>query len=318
MEKVKFVIPKGSLEKATFKLLAQAWAYVNRRERSYRVYLDDPEINVKMMRPQEIPTLVADGLYDIGITGRDWVLETSADVVEMADLEYGRIRLVTAFPESLPHKTLDEMIAAYASDNRVLRISSEYLTTASAFVKGCAAYKEAHGDSDPLIVTPWLRRGENTDVQIHLSFGATEAKPPNDVDAILDVTETGTTLVQNNLRIADTIMTSTARLIGNTISLGEESKAQKMQDIAMLLDGAVQARKHLHIHFNVRQENLDTVLERLSALKQPTVSPLSDQGWYAVNTIILKEEYHSLVPFLFRMGQDLVIHEPRQILDMGR
>lgn len=318
MEKVKFVIPKGSLEKATFKLLAQAWAYVNRRERSYRVYLDDPEISVKMMRPQEIPTLVADGLYDIGITGRDWVLETSADVVEMVDLEYGRIRLVTAFPESLPHKTLDEMIAAYASDNRVLRISSEYLTTASAFVKGCTAYKEAHGDSDPLIVTPWLRRGENTDVQIHLSFGATEAKPPNDVDAILDVTETGTTLVQNNLRIADNVMTSTARLIGNAISLGEESKAQKMQDIAMLLDGAVQARKHLHIYFNVRRENLDAVLEQLSSLKRPTVSPLSDPEWYAVNTVIRKEEYHSLVPRLSRMGQGLVVHEPRQILDMGR
>lgn len=312
------MIPKGSLEQATFKLLAQAWARVNRKDRSYRVYLDDPEINVKMMRPQEIPALVADGLYDVGITGHDWVQETSADVVEMVDLEYGRIRLVVAFPESLPYETLNDMIAAYASRNRILRISSEYLTTASTFIKKCAAYMDAYGDADPLLVTPWLRRGTNGNVQIHLSFGATEAKPPDDVDAILDVTETGTTLVRNNLRIADTVMISTARLIGNTISLGENQKSQKMRDIAMLLTGAVQARKHLHIYFNVRQDNLDAVLEQLTSLKRPTVSQLSDPGWYAINTVIRKDEYHSLVPRLSRLGQGLVVHEPRQILDMGQ
>ena len=181
MDPVKFVIPKGSLEDATFKLLNQAWARVIRKPRSYHVYLDDPDIQVKMMRPQEIPTLVADGLYDIGITGYDWVQETSARVTEMANLEYGRINLVAAFPDTLPHRSLDQMLSKYASQDRILRVSSEYLTTASSFIKGCPAYKSAYGDADPLIVTPWLRRGDNRMVQILLSFGATEAKPPDDV-----------------------------------------------------------------------------------------------------------------------------------------
>ncbi|MBI1658402.1 MAG: ATP phosphoribosyltransferase [Thaumarchaeota archaeon] len=318
MDPVRFVIPKGSLEQATFKLLGQAWARVTRKERSYHVYLDDPGIRVKMMRPQEIPTLVADGLYDIGITGLDWVRETSARVTEMADLEYGRIKLVTAFPDSLPHRSLDQMLSQYISQKRIFRVSSEYLTTASAFIKKCPSYMDAYGDADPLIVTPWLRRGDNEMVQILLSFGATEAKPPDDVDAIIDVTETGTTLVQNKLQIADTVTTSSARLIANPESLADGTKSQKMGDIASLLAGAVQARKHLHIYFNVRKENLGAVLEQLSSLKRPTVSPLSDPNWYAINTIIRKEEYHSLVPRLSRMGQGLVVHEPRQILDMGQ
>ena len=318
MDPVKFVIPKGSLEDATFKLLNQAWARVIRKPRSYHVYLDDPDIQVKMMRPQEIPTLVADGLYDIGITGYDWVQETSARVTEMANLEYGRINLVAAFPDTLPHRSLDQMLSKYASQDRILRVSSEYLTTASSFIKGCPAYKSAYGDADPLIVTPWLRRGDNRMVQILLSFGATEAKPPDDVDAIIDVTETGTTLVQNKLQIADTVLSSSARLIANPQSLDDMHKSQKMQDIASLLTGAVEARKHLHIYFNVHRDNLDAVLDHLTSLKRPTISPLSDPDWYAVNTIIRKEEYHSLVPNLSRLGQGLVVHEPRQILGMGQ
>ena len=316
MAPVRLVIPKGSLEEATFKLLSQAWARVTRKARSYQVYLDDPDIVVKMMRPQEIPTLVADGLYDMGITGRDWMQETSADVTEMADLEYGRIRLVAAFPNSFRHTSLDQLISEFASNNRILRVSSEYLTTASSFIKGCASYRSAYGNEDPLIVTPWLRRGSNRMVQIILSFGATEAKPPDDVDAIIDVTETGTTLIQNKLQIADTVMHSSARLISNTYSLADDSKSQKMQDITSLLTGAVQARKHLHIYFNVHKDNLEAVLEEISSMKKPTISPLSDPNWCAINTIIRKEEYHSLVPRLSRLGQGMVVHQPRQILDM--
>ena len=316
MAPVRFVIPKGSLEQATFKLLGEAWARVTRKERSYHVYLDDPEIRVKMMRPQEIPTLVAEGLYDIGITGHDWVLETSADVAETADLEDGRIKLVTAFPDSHPYGSLDEMISEYATRGRVLRVSSEYLRTASSFIKQCSSYQERFGDQDPLIVTPWLRRGDNKMVQIHLSFGATEAKPPDDVDAILDVTETGTTLVQNKLKIADTVLKSSARLVCNKESLQDPGKREKIRDIASLLQGAVQARKHLHIYFNVHKDKLDAVLQQLTSLKRPTISPLSDPDWYAINTIIRKDEYHSLVPQLSRLGQGLVVHEPRQILEL--
>ena len=316
MVMIRFVVPKGSLEQATFKLMAETWTKVVRKERSYNVYLDDPDMLVKMMRPQEIPTLVAEGLYDIGITGLDWVLETSSDVVDMADLEYGRIKLVTAFADSLPHKTLDEMIAQYIKENKVLRISSEYLTQASAFIKQSKSYRERFGDDDPLIVTPWLRRGTNHMVQVHLSFGATEAKPPHDVDAIMDVTETGTTLIQNKLQIADTVLESSARLICNKDALADREKYSKIRDVVSLLQGAVQARKYLHIYFNVHADNKDEVIRQLSSLKKPTVSSLSEPDWYAVNTIIRKDEYHTLVPRLSRLGQGLVVHEPRQILAM--
>ena len=316
MTPVRFVIPKGSLEQATFKLLGQAWARVTHKDRSYNVYLDDPAIQVKMMRPQEIPTMVAEGLYDMGITGSDWVQETASDVVPMANLEYGKIKLVVAFPDNLPYGTLDDMISDYAANDRVLRISSEYLTTAGRFIKGCPSYQKSFGTKDPVIVTPWMRQGTNNMVQIHLSFGATEAKPPQDVDGIIDVTETGRTLVQNNLKIADTVLESSARLIGNRDSLQDPGKHDKMLDVVSLLRGAVQARKFLHIYFNVHRDNLDVVLQHLSSLKRPTVSPLSDKDWFAINTIIRKEEYHSLVPRLSRLGQGLVVHEPRQILEL--
>ena len=175
MSDVKFAIPKGSLEDATFKLLEKSWTKVNRKSRTYRVYLDDPTIIMKMLRPQEIPTLVSEGLYDVGITGKDWVGETNSDVEPILDLEYGKIRLVIAFPDKYSYKNLDSMIADYGKKKKTLRISSEYLTTASKFIKSLKSYQKYYGKKDPLIVTPWMRLGNNKDVQIHLSFGATEA-----------------------------------------------------------------------------------------------------------------------------------------------
>lgn len=137
MSEIRFAIPKGSLEDATFKLLERSWTKVNRKSRTYRVYLDDPKIIVKMLRPQEIPTLVNEGLYDVGITGKDWVGETKSDVEPILDLEYGKIRLVIAFPDNYRYKNLDAMIADYAKKKKTLRLSSEYLTTASRFIKSC-------------------------------------------------------------------------------------------------------------------------------------------------------------------------------------
>ena len=174
MSQVRFAIPKGSLEDATFKLLEKSWTKVNRKSRTYRVYLDDPNIIVKMLRPQEIPTLVAEGLYDVGITGKDWVGETNSDVEPILDLEYGKIRLVIAFPDKYRYKNLDEMIADYAKKKKTLRISTEYLITTSKFLKQLKSYKKYYGSKDPLIITPWVRLGTNKNVQIHLSFGATE------------------------------------------------------------------------------------------------------------------------------------------------
>jgi len=316
MVKVKFAIPKGSLEEATFKILEKAWTKVNRKERTYRVFLDDPDIVVKMIRPQEIPTLVYYGLYDVGITGNDWVGETNADVQSLLNLEYGKIKLVIAIPDNYKFKSFDDMIKSYAKKKKTLRISSEYLTTASKFIKQQKSYKKLYGKKDPLIVTPWLRLGTNKSVQIHLSFGATEAKPPDDVDAIMDVTETGTTLTQNQLKIVDTVLESSAQLIANKNALQDKSKREKIFDIITLMRGAVQGRKYLHIYLNVKEENLKRLLTEISSLKKPTISPLSQKGWYGVNTVIKKSEFYMLVPKLRKIAQGLVIHEPRQILEL--
>lgn len=316
MSQVKFAIPKGSLEDATFKLLEKSWTKVNRKDRTYRVFLDDPNIIVKMLRPQEIPTLVSEGLYDVGITGKDWVGETNADVKPILDLEYGKIRLVIAFPDKYSYKNLDAMIADYAKKKKILRISSEYLTTAAKFLKECKSYKKHYGSKEPLIVTPWVRLGTNKNVQIHLSFGATEAKPPEDVDAIMDVTETGTTLKQNKLKIVDEVLTSSAHLIANNKSLQDPKKREKIFDIVTLMRGAVHGRKYLHIYLNVEEKNLKPLLKQMPSLKKPTISPLSEEGWFGVNTVIKKEEFHKLIPKLRKIAQGLVVHEPRQILEL--
>ena len=316
MSEVRFAIPKGSLEDATFKLLEKSWTKVNRKSRTYRVYLDDPKIVVKMLRPQEIPTMVAEGLYDVGITGKDWVGETKSDVEPILDLEYGKIRLVIAFPDKYSYKNLDAMIADYGKKKKTLRISSEYLTTAAKFLKQSKSYKKYYGSKEPLIVTPWVRLGTNTKVQIHLSFGATEAKPPEDVDAIMDVTETGTTLKQNKLKIVDEVLTSTAHLIANKKSLKDPKKREKIFDIVTLMRGAVHGKKYLHIYLNVEEKNLNKLLTQMPSLKKPTISPLSEKGWFGVNTVIKKEEFHKLIPKLRKIAQGLVVHEPRQILEL--
>lgn len=314
MTLVKLAVPKGSIEEATIKVLEKSWTRVIRRERTYRVMLDDPEISVKMLRPQEIPNLVSDGLYDVGITGKDWVQETKSDAEILLDLEYGKIKLVIAIPDSYNFKSLDDMILSYAKKKKILRISSEYLTTASRFIMQCKNYKKLYGTKEPLIVTPWIRLGLNKNIQIFLSFGATEAKPPEDVDAIMDVTETGTTLTQNQLKIVDTVMESTAVLIANKASLKDKRKREKIFDIVTMLHGAVEGRKHLHLFLNVKEENLTKLLKDLPSLKRPTVSPLSQKGWYGINTVIPKSEFHKLIPKLRKIAQGLVVHEPKQIL----
>jgi ATP phosphoribosyltransferase len=316
MSKVKFAIPKGSLEEATFKILEKSWTKVNRASRTYRVFLDDPQIIVKMLRPQEIPNLVSEGLYDVGITGKDWIDETKANVKPILDLEYGKIKLVIAIPDKYKYKNLDAMIAAYAKQKKILRISSEYLTTASKFIKQLKSYKKSYGSKDPLIVTPWIRLGTNKNVQIHLSFGATEAKPPDDVDAIMDVTETGTTLKQNQLKIVDKVLESNAFLVANNNSLRDPSKRGKIFDIVTLMRGAVIGRKYLHIYLNVEEKNLKKLLQEIPSLKKPTISPLSEKGWYGVNTVIPKSDFYKIVPKLRKIAQGLVVHEPRQILEL--
>jgi ATP phosphoribosyltransferase len=167
-----------------------------------------------------------------------------------------------------------------------------------------------------MIITPWMRIGENKLVEIFLSFGATEAKPPEDVDAIYDITETGTTLVQNNLKVIETVAQSSAHLIANKNSLDDKIKAEKIADILALVKGVVEARKKLHIFVNVKDENLQKLLESLPALKRPTISKLSEEGWYGVNTVIDKNEFIKIVPKLREIAQGLVVMQPKQILPL--
>ena len=316
MPTVKFVVPKGSIEEATFKILEQAWQSLSGRGRTYRIRLSDPEIEVKVLRPQEIPTYVQEGFYDVGITGKYWIREANADVKTLLDLEYGRVKQVIAIPESYEVKDLTGLIIEFAKKNKPLRLSSEYLTTAASHIKSNHAYQKYFGDEDPLIITPWLRFGKNKNVQIFLSFGATEAKPPEDVDAIFDITETGTTLAQNNLKIIDTVMESTAVLVANKNSLKDPKKREKISDMVALLKGVVEGRKKLHIFVNVKKENLDKLLKNMPALKKPTISPLSQKGWYGINTIIDKNEFIKIVPMMRKMAQGLVVMETRQILPL--
>jgi ATP phosphoribosyltransferase len=316
MPTVKFAIPKGSIEEATFKILEQAWQSISGRGRTYRLKLSDPEIEVKVLRPQEIPTYVQEGFYDVGITGKDWVREAKADITTLLDLEYGKVKQVIAVPETFAVEDLTGLIEEFAAKKKPLRISSEYLTTTSAHFKSNQAYQKHFGIQDPMIITPWLRVGENKNVQIFLSFGATEAKPPEDVDAIFDITETGTTLGQNNLKIIDTVMESSAVVVANRSALRNTKKREKIADMIALLRGVVEARKKLHIFVNVKKENLDHLLKNMPALKKPTISELSEQGWYGVNTIIDKDEFIKLVPMMRKIAQGLVVMEPRQILPL--
>ena len=316
MSIVKFAIPKGSIEDQTFKMLEEAWQTVRGRGKTYRVKLSDPEIEVKILRPQEIPTYVQEGFYDIGITGKDWIAEASADVKILLDLEYGQVNQVIAIPESFEYSNLTELIEGFAKQKRTLRISSEYLTTASSYVRSNKSYQKYFGDISPMVITPWMRIGENKLVEIFLSFGATEAKPPEDVDAICDITETGTTLVQNNLKIIETVTQSSAQLIANKNSLEDKIKAEKIADTLALLKGVVEARKKLHIFVNVKNENLQKLLETLPALKKPTISKLSEEGWSGVNTVIDKNEFIKIVPKLREIAQGLVVMQPKQILPL--
>lgn len=316
MSIVKFAIPKGSIEEATFEVLEQAWQTVSGHGRTYRIKLSDPNIEVKILRPQEIPTYVQEGFYDVGITGKDWVREANAYVSVILDLEYGHVSQVIAVPEFFLANNLSDLITEFAEKKKTLRISSEYLTTTSSHIKSNSAYIKYFGDSDPQIITPWLRVGTNKNVQIFLSFGATEAKPPEDVDAIFDITETGTTIMQNNLKIIDRVMESSAVLIANKTSLTNMAKREKIADMLALLKGVVEARKKIHIFMNVTEANIGSILESLPALRKPTISNLSETGWYSVSTIIDKNEFIEILPLLRKRAQGLVVSEPRQILQL--
>ncbi|MEM2673796.1 MAG: ATP phosphoribosyltransferase, partial [Candidatus Bathyarchaeia archaeon] len=213
MGRISFVIPKGHLAEGALKILERAGYTILGSERTYRPAINDPMIDLKILRPQEIPVFITEGLHDIGITGLDWLYETRADVEVLLDLEYGRVKIVLAIPKFWTDiKSLPDLLEKFNREGKTLRISTEYLNISADYLVRDPVYKRLYGDKEPLIVTPWWKRGENSNVAIYLSFGATEAKPPENADAIIDVMETGESLEQNNLKPISIIMESTAVL----------------------------------------------------------------------------------------------------------
>ncbi|MFX0082156.1 MAG: ATP phosphoribosyltransferase [Candidatus Hodarchaeota archaeon] len=320
-EKVlKLTIPKGSLQEDIASFFERAGLKLKSvSKRDYRPSVGDPEIYIKLLRPQEIPNyLIGENEFDLGISGIDWVKETKAEVEVLLDLKIGAVSIVLCAPNNWDNiHNLDDVLQKFYDENKSLRISTEYLTLSANYLKENETYKKLYGDTIPLVITPWKRWGENEKVKIFLSFGATEAKPPEEVDVIIDNTSTGTTIKANNLKIVEIIDTSTAVLIANKTALKDKWKQEKIKDILVLLKGVIEAKKKLHIFMNVREENLNQVLLELPALKRPTISKLAGtEGWYAINTIIKKQEFLSLIPLLRKYAQGLVVHEPRQILPL--
>ena len=317
MTKVKFAIPKGHLGDQTLKILERAGYRITGHDRTYRPGINDPDIELKVLRPQEIPTYVSEGVQDVGISGRDWVAENKADVETLLDLEYAKVRLVIAVPKNWNEvNSLSDLLSKSINEGSTLRISTEYLNAAKEYIKKNPVYIEAYGDLDPVVISPWWRIGDNERVAIYLSFGATEAKPPEDADAIVEVIETGTSLQQNGLKVIEEVMQTTALLIANKEALKDPGKKEKILDILTLMRGAVDGAKKLHIFVNVKKSNLDELLAQLPALKRPTISDLSDPEWCAINTVIDKDKFIQILPTLRTLAQGLVLYEPRQVLPL--
>jgi ATP phosphoribosyltransferase len=282
--KLKLGIPKGSLENATIDLFRRAGFNITTSSRSYFPAIDDPEIECMLIRAQEMARYVDDGVLDAGLTGRDWVEENEARVETVADLIYakqsfGKVRWVLAVPEGSPFKTVKDL---------------QGKTIATELVGATKRYLAAHG------VT----------AKVEFSWGATEVKPPDLADAIVEVTETGSSLRANKLRIIETVLESNTQLIANVDAWRDEWKRHKLEDMRMLLEGAIGALGKVGLMLNVHKDCLCAVLDVLPALKKPTISHLSDEQWLAVNTILDESTVRNIIPRLKKAGAEGIVEYP--------
>lgn len=288
--KLRLGIPKGSLQDATVHLFGRAGFNIYAGPRSYFPNIDDPDIECMLIRAQEMARYVAHGALDAGLTGLDWVAEHEASiggacgVVSLADLVYakqsfGKVRWVLAVPENSRYQTPQDLEGA---------------TIATELVKATEAYFKR------------LR----VNVEVEFSWGATEVKPPNLADAIVEVTETGSSLRANRLRIIDTVLESNTQLIANPAALADAWKATKLDNISLLLKAAIEAHGRVGIMLNVRRADLDAVLALLPALQRPTISPLSDPEWVALNTIIEERTVRDLIPRLKGASAQGIVEYP--------
>jgi len=284
---LKLVVPKGSLEQATLELFEAADLKIWRgSDREYKGSVEDPRIDsVMVLRPQEIPSYVEDGYFDIGVTGEDWVAETGANVVMVTSLEYSKntdrpVKVVLAVPR-------DAGLNSPSDIKPESRISTEY----------------------PNLTKRYFER-LGIPVKVLLSYGATEAKVPSIVDAIVDVTETGSTLRRNGMEILDVILESHTQLIADPRAWDDPEKKNAIEELKILLRGAIDARGRVMVKLNVEEHNLDGVVELLPAMRAPTVSRLAEPGYFAVETIVSKSAINTLIPKLKALGAEDIIELP--------
>jgi ATP phosphoribosyltransferase len=282
--RIKLGLPKGSLEKSTFKLFEKAGFKIRKTSRSYFPTINDEEIDAMMMRAQEIARYVEQGVLDCGLTGYDWIIENNAKVVDIADLIYSKesmrpVRWVLAVPENSRIKGVKDLQGKRIA-TEVVNITKKYL------------------------------RKNKVKADVEFSWGATEAKPPDLADAIVEVTETGSSLRANKLRIVDTLLESNTKFIANRKAWASPGKKEKMAKIMMLLKGALAAEEKVGMKMNLPASKLNEILEILPALNKPTVSSLSDKNWVAVETIIDEKLVREIIPQLKKRGAKGIIEYP--------
>jgi ATP phosphoribosyltransferase len=277
-------LPKGSLQESTFDLLDKAGFHFSVSSRSYFPSIDDDELTAMLVRAQEMARYVEDGVFDAGITGKDWIIETEAEVHVVADLIYSKasmrpVRWVLAVPEDSDIQSVHDLEGK--------RIATEVVG----------------------ITKRWLAEHGVT-AEVEFSWGATEVKAPDLVDAIVEVTETGNSLRANNLRIVEVLLASNTQLIANREAWEDPWKREKIENLAMLLQGAIRAEGKVGLKMNVRRDDLPTVVDLLPALRNPTVSPLFASDWVAVETVIEERQVRRLIPELKRVGAEGIIEYP--------
>ena len=282
--KLRLGIPKGSLQESTIALLKRAGLNVYTSSRSYFANTDDPEIECMLIRAQEMARYVEHGVLDCGLTGRDWVIESGLEVVTAAELVYakqslGKVRWVLAVPEDSSCQTPEDLSGKIIA-TELVNVTKNYFS------------------------------GRNIPVKVEFSWGATEVKPPMMADAIVEITETGSSLRANRLRIMETILESTTQLIANKNAWAESQKRQKVDNLALMLCGAIYAQGRVGLMLNVRRPDLETVLAVLPALQKPTISPLSDGEWVAVNTIIEESTAWKIMPRLKAAKAEGIVEYP--------
>jgi len=283
-KKLKLGIPKGSLQESTIKMLEKAGFKVKAEERSYFPSIDDPEIECMLIRAQEMSRYVEDGALDAGITGKDWIMENKSEVVEVADLIYakrglGKVKWVLAVPNDSKINSVKDLEGK--------RIATEAVNLTKDYLKM-----------------------NNVNAIVEFSWGATEVKPPRLADAIVEITETGSSLRANNLRIVETIIESTTKFIANKSSWSDKWKKDKIKQIAMLLQGAINAEEKVGIMMNVKKDNLEKILKVLPALQKPTIAELSDKQWVDITTIIDEKLVRELIPKLKKAGAQGIVEFP--------